>query len=227
MGSFFVLAVAFFLGFRMNSVHDRWWEARKIFGELTNTARSFTAKIYTYFQSPSNLVDDEQAKRIDTAKELIDLTSCYISQLKNEIHETPHPLYNDDTRALYSKYAVNTTNIVSNEILIALSVKIETVFAHNANIEKSDLMQHINQFYDAQGKAERINTTPFLKIYSAFTRATVVIYVLMIPFILGNIDIGGEESQLELIAVPLFAMVSTLFLTINKLANLYGATTGK
>ncbi|MGK0414181.1 MAG: putative membrane protein [Polaribacter sp.] len=44
----------------------------------------------------------------------------------------------------------------------------------------------------------------------------------MIPFIIGDIDIGGEESHLELLAIPLFAIVSTLFLTINKLANLYG-----
>jgi ion channel-forming bestrophin family protein len=44
----------------------------------------------------------------------------------------------------------------------------------------------------------------------------------MIPFIIGDFDIGGEESYLELLAIPLFAIVSTLFLTINKLANLYG-----
>jgi putative membrane protein len=44
----------------------------------------------------------------------------------------------------------------------------------------------------------------------------------MIPFIIGDIDIGGEESHLELLAIPLFAIVSTLFLTINTLANLYG-----
>ncbi|WP_231433778.1 MULTISPECIES: bestrophin family protein [unclassified Chryseobacterium] len=48
IGSVFGLAVAFFLGFRMNSSYDRWWEARKIFGELTNNTRSFAAKIYAY-----------------------------------------------------------------------------------------------------------------------------------------------------------------------------------
>jgi putative membrane protein len=222
IGSVFGLAVAFFLGFRMNSAYDRWWEARKIFGELTNTARSFTAKIYTYLQAPANLKAEHKVMRIDTAMELIDLSCAYINQLKNEIHETPHPLYDKDTHLLYNKCAIVTSNKVSNELLIALSLKIEMVFAKKANIEKSDLMQHINQFYDLQGKAERINNTPFLKIYSAFTRATVVIYVMMIPFIIGDIDIGGEESQLELLAIPLFAIVSTLFLTINKLANLYG-----
>ena len=222
IGSVFGLAVAFFLGFRMNSAYDRWWEARKIFGELTNNARSFSAKVYTYFLSSSNIVVDKDISSSAIAKELIDLTCCYISQLKNEIHETPHPLYDKETQLLFEKYEVETTNKVSNEILISISAQIETVFTHKANIEKSDLMQHINQFYNIQGKAERINNTPFLKIYSAFTRATVLIYVLMMPFIIGDIDIGGEESYLELLAIPLFAIVSTLFLTINKLANLYG-----
>lgn len=223
IGAVFGLAVAFFLGFRMNSAYDRWWEARKIFGELTNNARSFSAKVYTYFLSSSNILVDKDIPNSKIAGELIDLTCSYISQLKNEIHEKPHPLYEEATQQLFDKYEVETTNKVSNEILIALATKIETVFVAKANIEKSDLMQHINQFYNIQGKAERINNTPFLKIYSAFTRATVIIYVLMMPFIIGDIDIGGEESYLELLAIPLFAVVSTLFLTINRLANLYGA----
>lgn len=49
IGSVFGLAVAFFLGFRMNSAYDRWWEARKIFGELTNNSRSFVTKFYVYY----------------------------------------------------------------------------------------------------------------------------------------------------------------------------------
>ncbi|WP_262486562.1 bestrophin family protein [Chryseobacterium aquaticum] len=54
IGSVFGLAVAFFLGFRMNSAYDRWWEARKIFGELTNNTRSFVTKIYAYYGNKEN-----------------------------------------------------------------------------------------------------------------------------------------------------------------------------
>jgi putative membrane protein len=222
IGSVFGLAVAFFLGFRMNSAYDRWWEARKVFGELTNNTRSFSMKIFIYFQTPSNIVTNEILNKSMIAKELIDLICCYVSQLRSEIHEVPHPIYNDKILFLFEKYDVVTTNKVSNEILLSISAKIEAVFAKSANIEKSDLMQHLNRFYDIQGKAERINNTPFLKIYSAFTRLTVITYVLIIPFIVGDIDIGGEESLLELITIPILALVSTLFLTINKLANLYG-----
>jgi putative membrane protein len=199
ISSVFGLAVAFFLGFRMNSAYDRWWEIRKIFGELTNTARSFTAKIYTYLQSLNNLNVKEEEMRIDAAKELIELTCAYISQFKNEIHETPHPLYGRDPQLLYNKYAIITSNKLSNELLIALSVKIERIFEKKANIEKSDLMQHINQFYDLQGKAERINNTPFLKICSAFTRVTVVIYVIMIPFIIGALMLFSGGGVIYLI----------------------------
>lgn len=221
IGSVFGIAVAFFLGFRMNSAYDRWWEARKIFGALTNNARSFTAKVYTYFQS-ANLQAKESAHNVGVAKELIDLNCKYIGQLKDEIHEIDHPGYDDETKLLFDKNNVDTKHKVSNEILLSMSMKIESSFAPSANIEKRDLMEHINRFYDIQGKAERINNTPFLKIYSAFTRVTVVIYVLLIPFIIGDIDFGGEESHLELLAIPLIAILSTLFLTINKLANLYG-----
>lgn len=48
ISSVFGLGVAFFLGFRMNSAYDRWWEGRKIFGELTNNTRSFVTKTYVY-----------------------------------------------------------------------------------------------------------------------------------------------------------------------------------
>lgn len=222
IGSVFGIAVAFFLGFRMNSAYDRWWEARKIFGELTNTTRSFVAKLFTYFQNTENIKLGKNTDPIQIAGELIDLSCHYVSQLKNEIHEIPHPAYNNETELLFRNYSVTTSNKVSNEILVSISTKIEAVFSRNCNIEKNDLMQHINQFYDIQGKAERINNTPFLKIYSAFTSVTVAIYVLLIPFFIGDIDIGGEESYLELLAIVIIAIVGTLFLTINKLANLYG-----
>lgn len=83
-------------------------------------------------------------------------------------------------------------------------------------------MQHINRFYDIQGKAERIKNTPFLMIYSAFTKIIVSFYVILIPLFIGDIDLGGEDSGFEFLAIPIMVIISTAFLTINKLANLFG-----
>jgi putative membrane protein len=222
IGSVFGIAVAFFLGFRMNSAYDRWWEARKIFGELTNNVRSFAAKVFIYYQNVSNLKDELASENKHLANEMIDLICAYTAQLKSETHEVSHPNFGKAEQSLFERNSIELHSKVSNEILLALGSKIESSFKLSANIEKSDLHQHINRLYDIQGRAERINNTPFLKIYSAFTKATVFIYVLLIPFIIGDIDFGGEESHLEFLSIPLIAIVSTLFLTINRLANLYG-----
>lgn len=224
IGSVFGLAVAFFLGFRMNSAYDRWWEARKIFGELTNNSKSFVTKIYVYFKNDRNINIENAEIKKQLSMDLIDLTVSYIRQVKNEMHNILKPNFDNDiaTKQLFKTYKINCDNKISNEILIALTENIENHFTEKSNIEKNDLMQHINRFYDIQGKAERIKNTPFLKIYSVFTRIIVFFYVLLLPLFIGDIDLGGEKSYFELLSVPIMVIISSVFLTINQLANLFG-----
>lgn len=221
IGSVFGLAVAFFLGFRMNSAYDRWWEARKIFGELTNNTRSFVAKVYAYYGNPENLKDLDKAGAGIRGQKIIGLTVLYVRQLKNEIKNDQSAL-DEESESLMAEFGVVPENKISNELLVALTKGVETDFSQKANIEKSDLMQHITRFYDIQGKAERIKNTPFLMIYSAFTRIIVSLYVVLIPLFVGDIDLGGEESGFEFLAIPIMVILSTAFLTINRLANLFG-----
>lgn len=222
IGSVFGLAVAFFLGFRMNSAYDRWWEARKIFGELTNNTRSFVTKIYVYFGNPENMRETARTDGTLQAAKLIDMAVLYIRQLKNEMHHNFKPVFSAESKQILDELKVDTGNKISNEILVALAVSIEAGFSEKANVEKGDLMQHINRFYEIQGKAERIRNTPFLMIYSAFTRIIVSFYVVLIPVFIGDIDLGGENSGFELLAIPIMVIISSAFLTINKLANLFG-----
>lgn len=222
IGSVFGLAVAFFLGFRMNSAYDRWWEARKIFGELTNNTRSFATKIYAYYSNTENFKNVDKSNYKVQGKKQIELTILYIRQLKNEMHNNFKPTFNEQVIIILNEFKINTENKISNEILVALTKNIEDDFSLKSNIEKGDLMQHINRFYDIQGKAERIMNTPFLMIYSAFTKIIVSFYVILIPLFIGDIDLGGEDSGFEFLAIPIMVIISTAFLTINKLANLFG-----
>ena len=222
IGSVFGLAVAFFLGFRMNSAYDRWWEARKIFGELTNNTRSFVTKLYAYYGNKENFNEARESDLKAGAQRLIELSILYIRQFKNEMHSNFKPKFNDEEVQLLKDFKVNSSNKISNEFLLALTKTIETDFASKANFEKNDLMQHINRFYDIQCKAERIKNTPFLMIYSSFTKIIVSFYVILLPLFIGDIDLGGEESRFELLAIPIMVIISSSFLTINKLANLFG-----
>ncbi|MFZ4545454.1 MAG: bestrophin family ion channel, partial [Saprospiraceae bacterium] len=191
IGSVFGLAVAFFLGFRMNSAYDRWWEARKIFGELTNNTRSFVAKIYAYYGNEENFKVKARSDVKLNANKIIGLCILFIRQLKNEMHNKSRPKFDEQSIELFSEFKINIENKISNELLVAITKEIEDKFASTASIEKGDLMQHINRFYDIQGKAERIKNTPFLMIYSAFTKLIVSFYVILIPLFIGDIDLGG------------------------------------
>ena len=221
MGSVFGIAVAFFLGFRMNSAYDRWWEARKILGELNNNASSFVCKVFTYFTNSANLRETHRQQWARITQDIIAMTRLYVKELKNELLQTPDAPESDRTQ-LFEKHQLSLQcPKASNEILLALSVRIEEVFASERQLEKSDLMAHISRFFDIQGRAERIKNTPFLKIYSAFTLLIVILYVLLIPFFLGDIDLAGEGSRLEYLALPIMAVISSIFLTINRLANMH------
>jgi putative membrane protein len=222
VGSVFGLALAFFLGFRMNSAYDRWWEGRKIIGELINNTRSFANKVYTYIGRGEHLKPAFQENGLPIADELLDLTQAFVLQFSTELRggtKNPDP----EAPAFVQLDEIVPTNKLTNEILLAFSVRMDAVMQTGSDLEKSDLMAHITRFYDIQGKAERIKYTPFLMIYSAFTRIIVFGYVLLTPLLIGDIDIFGENSGMEYLSVPIMALIGTAFLTINRLANLYGA----
>ena len=194
IGSVLGLAVAFFLGFRMNSAYDRWWEARKIIGEFAANSRKFSSKVVLYSQKLFP----------DVGRQIIDILIEYNS------HLTKHLLA-----------PTSESKQKSLHLLQKISSKVETAFGSNT-LEKFDLLQIINNLHDIQGKAERTKFTPFLNIYKSFTRIMVYSYVLLLPFFVGDIDLGGEHSFLEFLAIPLTMLFGYIFLMINKLANMYG-----
>ena len=226
IGSVFGLAIAFFLSFRMNSAYDRWWEARKILGELTNNTRSFANKVYAYVAKGQHLQADTEAAAHADAAAMLGLLQGFVAQFGTEVPEEPSPI-KPAVAQLIAQYQMMPENKISNEILLTLSQRIEMVVPQARALEKNDLMLHINRFYEVIGKAERIRNTPFLLIYSAFTRLVVVLYVLLTPVLIGDIDLGGEQSGLEFLAIPILAIIGTSFLTINRLANMYGSPFSK
>ncbi len=172
IGSVFGLAVAFFLGFRVNAACDRWWEARKIFGELTNETRAFVQKLVVD-STPRNLTAQDPATIREQTMDAIDLTIFYVRQLRREIHGGLHPAPAPEEAALLARHGVELAHERTQETLSSLGRSLEERFAVGRSLEKIDLMQHLDRFYAVQGKAERIRNTPFLEIYAAFTRMTV------------------------------------------------------
>jgi putative membrane protein len=46
-------AVAFYVGFKNNQAYDRLWEARKIWGGIVNSSRSFSSALLAFLKDKS------------------------------------------------------------------------------------------------------------------------------------------------------------------------------
>jgi len=203
IGNVLGLAIAFFLGFRMNSAYDRWWEARKIIGELSNTAKALYMKLVLFTSDSRNVNEAYHLHSSALPKEFLDLISLYFNDISGILNST-------------------SKNRPEKQLFILLS-RFKQICRNENTLQVHEIYQMFTLFTDIQGRAERIKNTPFLKVYAAFTRVLIIAYIIFIPLFVGEIYIDLQNFQwLDFISIPILALISSVFMTINKLAILFG-----
>jgi len=203
IGNVLGLAIAFFLGFRMNSAYDRWWEARKIIGEMSNTSRAMFLKLVLFVSDPNNLKEEFKGKSSELSKEFLQLLQTYLQSISSILDSS-------------------STNRPEKHLFTLLE-RFKKVSANENTLPVLDIYQMFTHFSDSQGRAERIKNTPFLKVYAAFTRVLIIAYIIFIPLFVGEIHINlNNFNWIDFISIPILALISSVFMTINKLAILFG-----
>jgi putative membrane protein len=168
------------LAFRTNSAYDRWWEGRKLWGDLTNSSRGFSAHINGILSTA-----DHQNRQIISAH-----ISCFAyalrfhlksEKMEREIleNELDEPYLLDYRELFISAYnqpviifksLVNHIHQLNREGLIT---------PEQFYLLKPDL----NKFIDVCGACERIKSTPIPFSYSAFLKKFIFFYVMLFPLI--------------------------------------------
>ena len=154
-------ALAIFLGFRNSSAYDRWWEARKVWGEIVNRSRSLAMQILTYSSSS----ESEMAQLKAWQKAMIYRHIGWVYALKTHLHSSPQNLTNStwftpsDIKSLAGK-----TNIPA-QILAIQGQEIKGAFESKwiEDFRQYELIHTIENLYDCQGKCERINSEEYGK----------------------------------------------------------------
>ena len=82
------LPLGIFLGFRNNTAYDRFWEGRKLWGSLVNTARSLTRQIVTLIEPQPEA--DEKAPEAIRAHEaaMVHMLIAYVHALRHHLRES-------------------------------------------------------------------------------------------------------------------------------------------
>ena len=191
-------ALAIFLGFRNNSAYDRWWEARKIWGGIVNYSRTWSVMLHSMVGSEAQIT--KMVKR--------HLSWLYFlnDQLrKSDEHDYALTFIDDKDEAFIMPKTNRATQLLR---LQGEDIQSMVNAGKLDSYQSVKLLEIIEEFYNLQGKAERIKGTVFPYYYSYFTRLFLWLFIVLLPFSL--------VSELGWACIPVSASISFIFSILEK-----------
>ena len=231
-------ATAFFVGFKNNQSYDRSWEARKIWGSITNHSRSFAAALRAY-ATKSNPLEKETN---DDVRMMIYRHIAWLYALKlamaqrtswehkdraskrqrNTLHgkQIPCDVQIEKYLTDFEHAALDKKKNLSTQILDKQSQHLARL-RHAGGI---DAFQHvslqtiISNLYDEQGKTERIKNTPFPRQYATTSNLFILVFLTLLPF--GLLPQFVELGERYLLLIPFNMIVSWVFLFMEYVGDI-------
>src|SRR5690606_21854746 len=209
MHSLLGFAISMLLVFRTNSAYDRWWEGRKLWGQLVNVSRNLAIKIDTYLPEADHSTRSLFAQLIGIFPHELRL-HLQLEKTRYELDQRPHPEIPDFDRSRH----------VPAQVAEKMQRRVQQLYREG--IISGDQMITLNtemvQFMDICGACERIKNTPLPYSYSSFLKKFIVIYVFTLPF--------GFAFSLGYIAIPvvmfIFYVMASLELIAEEIEDPFG-----
>lgn len=177
------LSLSIFLGFRNNACYDRWWEARKLWGQLIYEMRSLGRE--TVLLLPDTAIDLKQRQ----LRALIGFTHALTAKLRAEPDGTDGIqgwIPDKDLHLIRSKKSLPN----------ALIKYVHTGYTHClqkgflTDILYQNLSTRLTSISGIQAGCERIQNTPLPFAYTLLLHRTAILFCLLLPFALVS-SLGG------------------------------------
>ncbi len=229
------IAVAFYLGFKNNSSYDRTWEARKIWGGIVNTSRTFGAGIVAFVQG-------DDARNIQ--RELILRHVAWLTALRHQLRmsrswehpkdgetsknlphvsESPGPACRAELAAYLDQAeleALRTKSNMATQLLVTQSRRLQELRDHGyfEDFRHMAFHENITQLYNEQGRAERIKNFPFPRQYASTALWLTMVFCAFVPF--GMADVfKGQGSWMFWISPLLSALIIWIFFLMEMIGD--------
>ncbi len=191
------LALGFLVGFRNNHAYDRWWEARKLWGQLINENRNLCLKV-------RSLRSIEIADRDAIGRLLIAFAETLKDHLRRRdgSDESAAP---DEQKGQWS----HRPSRVAGE-LVDIMVRCQ----REGRIDGWGMLwldAQLKCLMDICGSCERIRNTPLSSSYRALLRHGIALYLVVAPFYLIE-DTG-------LYGLPMFILAAYFLMGIELVAE--------
>ena len=238
------IAVAFYLGFKNNSSYERLWEARKIWGGIVNASRSFAifTRDYITDEFAKEMVSNDELTKIH--KTILHRHVAWIKALTYQLRKIKpwehnsksdnklrkasgiHPDENHDEKLrdyLSNKefeYILTKGNQASH--IISLQSKHILQLKRNRLIDDfrhMELGKLLSEFYNLQGKSERIKNFPFPRQYASLNGYFIWIFIFLLPFSMLNVFSGMEYEYFIWLSIPFTTLISWVFHTMEMVGD--------
>ena len=186
MHGFLGLVLGMLLVFRTNTSYDRWWEGRKLWGQLVNDSRNLAIKVQTCVRADS-------ADKVALGRWLIRFAFALKSHLRGGVRLQDVP----GCESL-SDQPLHVPSYLSAKIYSQLELWRQS--DQLGGFELLFLDQHATGLMNVCGACERIQKSPISVSYRWFIRQMIVIYLLTLPW--GLVEDFGYWS---IIAVALLS----------------------
>ncbi len=206
------IAVSFYIGFKNSQSYDRFWEGRKIWGGIVNYSRTWAIQVLSFVHS------DDPKKDREIQKSMIHRHIAWLNALRVQLRQPKswsikenrkvekifdkHGERNISCNEAYNYVSMRefsdlrkrvnpATHLVKNQALDVTQLRKDDILD---GFQEDQMQSVLEEFYNLQGKCERIKNTPFPRQYAFFSKVFTWIFVLLIPFGLLNVFKGHNET---------------------------------
>ena len=203
-------ALAFFIGFNNNQAYDRWWEARKIWGEIVNDSRSWARQIW-YFTASK-----DEGSKADTnirTKAAVRRHIAFLYALRAYLRDEA---ISDDELAYLEPDDIQDISAERNKHSAILNLQTKELDAMYKDglldgFQFMELSGILTRFSDEMGKSERIKNTVFPTIYNFYTYIFIWIFIITVTVV--------SEEHLGAWAILVGVLIGYVYLTSHKIGK--------
>ncbi len=202
MHSILGFVISLLLVFRTNTAYDRWWDGRKMWGELVNNSRNLMMKINAYLPAEERELKNDF--RILVSNFAFALKGHLRGQVKvEELEEHPRLPATD----------FKLVDHIPNKIALQLYCEVDKMVKQQLISEERllSLNEELRSFTNIAGACERIKKTPIPYSYSSFIKRIIFIYVITLPI--------GLIHDMKWATIPIVLFIFYAFASLELLAE--------
>ncbi|TVV74062.1 bestrophin family protein [Sphingomonas solaris] len=169
-------AVALFLGFRVNSVYQRWWEGRVLWGAMINASRNLARAAHAF-------IDPAAPNAVDLKRTLVLRQIAYVQALRCQLRrQDPAPevlRFLSETEAQEGLSRANPANglLDGSARRVAESQRAGWL----DTIQQTQIERVFVDIANAQGGMERLKNTPLPYQYRFFPALFARLFCVLLP----------------------------------------------